>query len=603
QPIGLYLRSTARVLLRGDDEAVRGLVRAVLAQLAVFHAPEELWIAVCTTDERRAEWEWVKWLPHALHPHEEDGAGPVRRINSDIGGLDELLGAEFAERPPFDPDAVPGREEPYAVVVLDGVTVPEGHRWDGHGYRNAVVLDVGGSLRWRPGRSTLRLTVEPDEVGLVRTDRSRKERTTALGVPDRMGAVSAESLARMVSAYRMSLGGDIAQPLETDVELTTLLGIPDLHRHDPHTLWQKNTGAARLRVPVAVGVDGRPVELDIKESAQGGMGPHGMLIGATGSGKSELLRTLVLGLALTNSSETLNFVLVDFKGGATFLGLDALPHTSAVITNLADEVALVERMQDALHGELLRRQELLRAAGNHTSALEYEKARAQGADLDPLPSLFVVVDEFSELLAAHREFMDLFVMIGRLGRSLGVHLLLASQRLDEGRMHQLESHLSYRVGLRTFSAMESRGVLGVPDAYQLPAQPGSGYLKSGIEPLVRFRAAYSSGVHRRRTGAVVQARVASQVVPWTSGWVVPRTVVPDTEPEPEADTGQEETLIEVAVSRLRDAGPPAHQVWLPPLTEPSPLDELFSGLRTDPRRGLTAAGWNGHGTLRVPVGL
>lgn len=118
------------------------------------------------------------------------------------------------------------------------------------------------------------------------------------------------------------------------------------------------------------------MELDIKESAQGGMGPHGMLIGATGSGKSELLRTLVLGLALTNSSETLNFILVDFKGGATFLGLDELPHTSAVITNLADEVALVERMQDALHGELVRRQELLRSAGNHTSALEYEKARA-----------------------------------------------------------------------------------------------------------------------------------------------------------------------------------------------------------------------------------
>lgn len=176
----------------------------------------------------------------------------------------------------------------------------------------------------------------------------------------------------------MSLGTDIAQPMDTDVELTTLLGIPDLHRHDPQTLFDRHTGSARLRVPIAVGVDGRPVDLDIKESAQGGMGPHGMLIGATGSGKSELLRTLVLGLALTNSSETLNFILVDFKGGATFLGLEELPHTSAVITNLADEVALVERMQDALHGELIRRQELLRSAGNYTSALEYERARAGG---------------------------------------------------------------------------------------------------------------------------------------------------------------------------------------------------------------------------------
>ncbi|WP_052412217.1 type VII secretion protein EccCa [Streptomyces mutabilis] len=626
QPLGLYLRSSARVLLRpeeaadgesgespsaedgptaGDEtgsDAVRAMVRAMLGQLAVFHAPEELWIVLCVSDERRPDWEWAKWLPHALHPHEEDGAGQVRRITADLTELDDLLGAEFAERTGFDPDARPGRDEPYTVVVLDGVTVPEGHRWEGHGYRNALALDVSGALRWRPGRNTLRLTVDPDRVSLVRTDRSRKERSVPLGRPDRLGPLGAESLARLLAPRRISLATDLAQPLDTDVELTTLLGIPDLHRHDPRALFARNSGTARLRVPIAVGVDGRPVALDIKESAQGGMGPHGMLIGATGSGKSELLRTLVLGLALTNSSETLNFVLVDFKGGATFLGLEELPHTSAVITNLADEVALVERMQDALHGELIRRQELLRAAGNYTSALEYERARAAGTDLAPLPSLFVVVDEFSELLSAHREFMDLFVMIGRLGRSLGVHLLLASQRLDEGRMHQLESHLSYRIGLRTFSAMESRGVLGVPDAYELPAQPGSGYLKSGVESLTRFRAAYSSGTYRRRTGAVVQARVASQVVPWTSGWVVPRTLEAAPEPEPE-ETGVEEALIDVALDRLRGSGPDAHQVWLPPLDEPSPLDALLPGLAPDPERGLTAAGWSGTGRLRVPVGL
>ncbi|MEU6313267.1 type VII secretion protein EccCa [Streptomyces sp. NPDC047014] len=631
QPLGLYLRSSARVLVRedipGEDEnspggtgglpggteglaggdpaaAVRDLVRAVLGQLAVFHAPEELWLALCVSDERRPDWEWAKWLPHVLDPYEEDGAGQARRITADLNELDDLLGAEFAERPGFDPDARPGRDEPYTVVVLDGVTVPEGHRWEGHGYRNALVIDISGALRWRPGRNTLRLTVAPGRVSLVRTDASRKERSVPLGTPDRLGPRGAESLARQLTARRMTLGTDRGQPLDADVELTTLLGIPDLHRHDPATLFGRHTGPSRLRVPIAVGVDGRPVALDIKESAQGGMGPHGMLIGATGSGKSELLRTLVLGLALTNSSETLNFVLVDFKGGATFLGLEELPHTSAVITNLSEEVALVERMQDALHGELIRRQELLRAAGNYTSALDYERARAAGADLAPLPSLFVVVDEFSELLSTHREFMDLFVMIGRLGRSLGVHLLLASQRLDEGRMHQLESHLSYRIGLRTFSAMESRGVLGVPDAYELPAQPGSGYLKSGVEPLTRFRAAYSSGTYRRRTGAVVQARVASQVVPWSSGWVVPRTLEAAPEPQPETEeTGDEEALLDVALDRLRDSGPAAHQVWLPPLDEPSPLDVLLPGIAPDPRRGLTAAGWSGTGRLRVPVGL
>ena len=108
------------------------------------------------------------------------------------------------------------------------------------------------------------------------------------------------------------------------------------------------------------------------------MGPHGLVVGATGSGKSELLRTLVLGLALTHSPEDLNFVLVDFKGGATFLGLDRLPHTSAVITNLADELPLVDRMQDALQGEIVRRQELLRAAGNYASLRDYERGPGAG---------------------------------------------------------------------------------------------------------------------------------------------------------------------------------------------------------------------------------
>src|SRR5690606_6583868 len=134
------------------------------------------------------------------------------------------------------------------------------------------------------------------------------------------------------------------------------------------------------------------------------------------------------------------FVLVDFKGGATFIGLDGLTHTSALITNLADETALVERMQDALHGELIRRQEQLRAAGNFSSIHEYEKARRSDPSMEPMPTLVVVVDEFSELLAAHRASMDLFALTRRLARSPGVHPARASRRLDAGRTAELPAH-------------------------------------------------------------------------------------------------------------------------------------------------------------------
>ncbi|MFJ5266784.1 type VII secretion protein EccCa [Streptomyces sp. NPDC088387] len=612
QPIAVFLRTWARVLMRGEREQVTATARALIGQLAVMHAPQDMVVAFCVSPDRRAEWDWAKWLPHSLHAHETDGAGPSRLIAANANELEDLLGEEFTERPPFDVTAEVGKDEPFTVVVVDGGQIPAGHRFDRQGFRNTVVVDLSEALSWRPGRTVLRLELSEGSVSLVRTDRNRKEATTLLGRADTLGPAAARSVAALLASKRIGDMGDATRPLESDIQLTSLLGIPDLHRHDPAGYWQRRAGSAsgsgRLRVPIAVGTDGHPVDLDIKESSQGGMGPHGMLIGATGSGKSELLRTLVLGLALTHSSETLNFVLVDFKGGATFLGLDELPHTSAVITNLAGEAALVGRMQDALHGEMIRRQELLRSAGNFSSQLEYERARASGTPLAPLPSLFVVVDEFSELLAAHRDFMDLFVMIGRLGRSLGVHLLLASQRLDEGRMHQLEGHLSYRIGLRTFSAMESRGVLGVPDAYELPPQPGSGFLKSGIEPLTRFRAAYVSGTYRQRSSALVQAQVASQVVLWSAEYVANRQA-PTPAPQPEPDTSVSEpeggagSLLSIAIGRLRDAGPPAHQVWLPPLEAPPTLDQLLPPLSPDPVFGLTTADWPQRGRLTIPVGI
>ncbi|MFF4168854.1 type VII secretion protein EccCa [Streptomyces sp. NPDC001744] len=588
----------------GEGERSRALLRALVAQLAAFHAPEELNVALCVSDERRADWEWLKWLPHAQHGYQRDGAGQARLAAADFPSLEELLGADFTQRPPFDPETPPSRDEPFVLVVVDGGTVPPGHRVTGPGYRNTVLVDLGGALPWKPARATLRLRLDGAGLHLVRTDRERKEQATFLGRPDALGPAAARALAARLSPYRLGGGVTASEPFVTDTDLTSLLGITDLRKHEPDRLWKHPVeGRGRLRVPIAVGEDGTPVELDIKESAQGGMGPHGMLIGATGSGKSELLRTLVLGLALTHSSETLNFVLVDFKGGATFLGMDELPHTSAVITNLADEVALVARMQDALHGELIRRQELLRKAGNYASVLEYERARAAGTPLAPLPSLFVVVDEFSELLAAHRDFMELFVMIGRLGRSLGVHLLLASQRLEEGRMSALEGHLSYRIGLRTFSAIESRGVLGVPDAYHLPSQPGSGYLKSGVEALTRFRAAYVSGPYKAPRRTVRREQIARQVVSWGTEWIVPHTLPAAPDPEPETEPDTEESLLALALGRLRDSGPPAHQVWLPPLDRAPSLDALLPPLTPDPDLGLTTAGFADRGRLRVPVGL
>ena len=605
-PIGLYLRGFAQVRFEGDRAQARGLVRAVLAQLATFHAPEELRVAVCAPGDRRSDWEWVKWLPHALHATERDAAGPVRLIGDDYTELEGLLGEEFTGRPRFDPAAVPSAQEPFVVLVLDGAEISQHAQVAAQGFRNAVVIDLGETLPRIESRFVLALRVAEGLVETVSVDRAGKETTARVGRPDQLSIIGCGALARFMSSYRTGGKSDTGEPLAVDLELTSLLGVGAPQSLEPQQTWAVRPSWDQLRIPIGIAADGSPVELDIKEAARGGMGPHGMLIGATGSGKSELLRTLVLGLAITHSSEILNFVLVDFKGGATFLGLDSLPHTSAVITNLADELPLVDRMYDSLHGELVRRQELLRSAGNYSSVHDYEKARAAGTPLAPIPSLFVVVDEFSELLSAKREFMDLFVMIGRLGRSLGVHLLLASQRLDEGRINQLESHLSYRVGLRTFSAMESRAVLGVADAYELPSSPGNGYLKTDTSTLVRFKAAYvsgsvgSAGPARRR-----QALIEQQVVPYVSSYVEPNVRVeePDLPEVDDASTEDVETLLDVVVERLHGQGPPAHQVWLPPLGDAPGLEDILGPIGAVEGGGLQAVDWPGNGALKVSVGV
>ncbi|MGW8529443.1 MULTISPECIES: type VII secretion protein EccCa [Nocardiopsidaceae] len=598
QPVQIYLRGYSRITMRGDLDASRGLVRALIGQLTVFHAHDELRVAVCASEENLALWSWTKWLPHTQHPTARDGAGQARLLCTDAMDLEQLV-PDLADRPRFDPTETPSREEPFTVIVVDGGRIPPGSRMLGGGYRNAVVVDVADPMPPEDDPYTLALRVETERLVMLSRDHSGRDVEEVLGRPDSLSLSRATSLGRLLSPYRIGMVVEVTEPLTTDFELTALLGIPDLHRHDTERMWSELHEKDRLRVPIGMNSDGAPLELDLKESALGGMGPHGMLIGATGSGKSELLRTLVLGLALTHSPETLNFVLVDFKGGATFIGLDQLQHTSALITNLADEAILVERMQDALHGELVRRQEQLRSAGNFSSALEYERARETNPGMEPMPTLFVVVDEFSELLAAHRDFMDLFVMIGRLGRSLGVHLLLASQRLDEGRMHQLEGHLSYRIALRTFSAIESRGVLGVPDAHQLPSAPGNGYLKTDTETLTRFKAAYVSGPYRVKRRAARRNTVGGEVVLFTD------TPVDATAPEPEEPEVQEEetgeSLLATALERMDGLGPAAREVWLPPLEVPPLVDELLAMVGTRlPAGGLA---WTKETVLRVPLGI
>ena len=616
-PTQITLRGFAAVSMQGDRALTRGLTRAMLAQMVTFHSPDDVLIAVATAGRAKEEWEWAKWLPHAQHPTMSDGIGQLRMMAGSLAQIENWLDEELRDRQRFSRNATPAPDQPHVVIIVDDAEVTREEQIIlEEGLVGVTLIDLSDSIGNLAARRGLRLVVEADRLGA----RSAGG-VEWFGRPDTLSVVETESLARLISPYRVggAAGQDVGdeEPLLSNPSLLELLGIPgDPMTFDVQQAWRPRPIRDRYRVPFGVGEYGQPVELDIKEAAAEGMGPHGLCIGATGSGKSEFLRTLVLGMLATHSSSTLNFVLVDFKGGATFLGLDKAPHVSAVITNLADEVTLVDRMKDALAGEMNRRQEALKNGGNFKNVWEYEKARENGADLDPLPALFIVCDEFSELLAAKPDFIDLFVAIGRLGRSLQMHMLLASQRLEEGKLRGLDSHLSYRIGLKTFSAAESRAAIGVPDAFELPSVPGGGYLKFDTSTLVRFKASYVSGPYR--PAGIQAAGPAATVVRADKR---PQLFVPDfvelpKEPEPELletpaapaapqqpEEAVEPSELDVIVSRLIGQGPPAHEVWLPPLKDPNSLDTLLPNLNPTEDRGLSPVGFFGNGRLQVPLGI
>jgi len=543
-PITIGLRGIATVTIDGDLAQVRGLLRAMICQLVVRHAPDQLLIVGAISERHRDHWDWLKWLPHNQHPSASDALGSARMVYSTHSEAVSVL-ADLAFQYAVVIADLEEHNGPATVATIEGLTILE-----------VGIGSEGGPLRIR----------HPDA-------------DEALVHPDQIDVVDALVCARRLAAYRAGEAG-VALGRDGGSCWSTRVDIDDVECFDPIALWRDQNH--RLCAPIGTTADGAQLELDIKEPAENGMGPHGLCVGATGSGKSELLRTVALGMMARNSPEVLNLLLIDFKGGATFLDLARSPHVAAVITNLSEEAPLVARMRDALAGEMNRRQQLLRAAGC-VSVAAYEHARRAGAKSTALPTLFIIVDEFSELLSQHPDFADMFVAIGRLGRSLGMHLLLASQRLDEGRLRGLEAHLSYRVCLKTLSASESRTVLGTLDAYQLPSTPGAGFLRSGTGELTRFQAAFVSGP--------VPARATTSPAPPSVRLFTTRAAGPVAQDGAGANATPARSVLRAVLDRLSEHGPPAHQVWLPPLPASPALDTLLRHAGSAPA------------SLAVPIGL
>jgi DNA segregation ATPase FtsK/SpoIIIE, S-DNA-T family len=548
-PINIDLRDVEAVMVGGNRTHARALLRAIICQLAVLHSPSSVSIAAAATGRNQAHWDWLKWLPHNQHPRATDSLGSARMVYPSLTAADTALAGLVSDG-----------ALPRLLVVVD----------DDDGNDVGITMLKDDSRRdGVEAADVLRLQVSENEL---------HGRDDAPARPDQLSYSAALACAQRLAGYRAGGPDTFGAAAGNALGWQDLVGIGDLALYTPADRWISRSPHDRLRVPIGTTAMDVPLELDIKEAAEKGMGPHGLCIGATGSGKSEFLRTVALGMMARHSPKELNLALIDFKGGATFAGLEPAPHVAAVITNLSDKVALVARMRDALTGEMNRRQEALRLAGNLDGIAAYDRARRAGAQLAPLPVLFIIIDEFSELLSRHPDFADVFVAIGRLGRSLGMHLLLASQRLEEGRLRGLESHLSYRVCLRTLSANESRLVLGTSDAYELPSAPGAAYLRVGTDALIRFQTAYVSGPCNTK----IYSRSGPPDLPgddknptlvrlFTAGPAGPVMRADGVGP----DVIDQRTVLQTVVERLSGYGPRAHEVWLPPLGAAPALDTVL----------------------------
>ncbi|MFD7000181.1 type VII secretion protein EccCa [Streptomyces mirabilis] len=609
-PLTVPLDRAGNVSIVGDRVGVLRVARALLIQTAVTHAPDDVAVALGIPGDRLSEWEWAKWLPHVLVPGEHDGPVAARQIAPSLAQLAALCRDDLRQRASYAAEVRRGLSDRGALrmtgrllVVSDeyGETAAELPRPDtvvDLPDMGVTVLHLLEQQVHEPDQVTVRITVEGDRIAV---EDLRETSTVAQGSSDAVSAAGAEGLARMLAPIRLSAESTAeGTPVSGPVDFPGLLGIDDPAALDIERLWAPRSDRVFLRVPIGLTDRHEPVLLDLKESSELGMGPHGLCVGATGSGKSELLRTLVLALAATHSPEDLALVLVDYKGGATFAPFADLPHVAGVITNLENQAGLVERVHSSLAGEVKRRQQVLKDAGNIADIGHYAALRAtQRPDLEPLPHLFVVIDEFGELLTAKPDFIDLFLSIGRIGRSIGVHLLLSSQRIEGGKLKGLDTYLSYRLGLRTFSADESRTVLDTTDAFHLPPLPGFGYLKVDTSTYERFKAGYVSGAY---LGPALRDKQDGE--PLASPYPTYNTL-----DAPHEDAGEDyattkretgPTVMSVMVGQLATAAPPVRRIWLPPLPDAITLDTAAGPLEAD-TEGLRIA--HRDGAMRVPLGI
>lgn len=483
-PLTIDLTAVGTLGLSGRHAQTRAIARWILAQAVTQCGPADLSVVVLTSgaDEPAVAWDWVRWLPHAR----SQPGGPIRLGNDPTtiaAQVEELAGIVSTRRRPAGEPPVAGsrRFAHYWLLVIDDL--PE-HDVPGladvlaYGPDTGVFVVAIGALPYRC------------PVAVTFTDSSRLHvrepgRDVTQVQADLLNATVAERLARGLAPLADPEQRSGQAVLPAQVALLDLVPTTD-----PAEVLARWAQAPRATSTVLGTGPSGPVVIDIAES-----GPHLLIAGATGWGKSELLRALVGGLALANRPDQLGLILVDFKGGAAFAPFAALPHTVDTITNLDGHQVM--RALESLSGEMARRQRYLAAVG--VDKLEDYQRLADAGTLPPgcprtLPRLLVVIDEFAKLRDdLPPEILSRLVHVATQGRSLGLHLVIGTQTPRGSVPAEIRPNVNVHIALH-LTAEHSSDVIGVPDASGL-AVKGRAYLRRGEEAeLTLFQSAFLGGV-------------------------------------------------------------------------------------------------------------
>jgi DNA segregation ATPase FtsK/SpoIIIE, S-DNA-T family len=490
-PVAVDLSEGGVLGLEGDRAAALAVARSMLCQAVAGSGPADVVVALFVDEDRAEDWDWTKWLPHGADPR--SGASRYVAVGAEHcetlarNLLSELAAASAAA-------AGAGREAdrrsagtPLPLLVIDGATLLEGRPCFlrdllGGKAGPAAGIVLAGRL---PALCTEILSVTPDGSGRLRRVASG-ERIDGILVggmaPDR-----ARGLARALARFEDPELKVEGAGLPDRVALLPLLELSGPLDAAVAERWRRTADTLRMRA--VLGVTEREVfEVDLDDD-----GPHGLIAGTTGSGKSELLRTLIASMAVGADPEHLTFALVDYKGGGALDECAQLPHVVGLVTDLDEQLG--ERALRCLEAELRYREHALRGVGL-SHARDYQRLRdTQRPDLEPMPRLVVVIDEFATLVKALPEFVDALVSIAQRGRSLGMHLIMATQRPAGSVSDAIKNNVKLRLALRLESAADSRDVIDSPAAAGIGSrQWGRGFYRVSANEVLPVQTALSTGV-------------------------------------------------------------------------------------------------------------